>query len=125
MDRCRLVIPVTVALLGIAAPVEAAPKATCRDGVGCIWDKTDFQGKRGQVPQGGCIDARIRSAVNYSDGVLEFFMGAGCYGLRTGTLQPGQEAADLRAGSAAGDCKLGPADTCSDEPPETPEAPSP
>jgi len=125
MDRYRLVIPVTLALLGIAAPVEAEQKAPCPDEVGCIWDKTDFRGKKGQVPPSGCIDARIRSAANNTDGALEFFMGAGCYGVRVETLQPGQAAADLKAGSAAGDCTVGPADPCSDQPAETPETPSP
>jgi hypothetical protein len=126
MNRTPLVMPLVLASLWIAVPVEAGHnRGSCPRGTGCIWDDTNFRGKKGQVPQSGCIDARIRSAVNNSDGVLEFFMGAGCYGLRTATLQPGQEAPDLKAGSAAGDCTLGPADPCSDQPAETPETPSP
>jgi hypothetical protein len=125
MDRTPLVIPLVVASLWIAVPVEARhTQGSCPQGTGCIWDETDFRGRKGQVPRSGCIDSRIRSAVNNSDGVLEFFMGAGCYGLRTATLQPGQEAPDLKAGSAAGDCTLGPADPCSDQPP-SPAEPSP
>jgi hypothetical protein len=74
-----------------------------------------------QIPSSGCIDSRIRSAVNTSDVPLQFFMGAGCYGPRAGTLQPGQETPEISAGSATGDCSRGPVDGCSDETaPETP-----
>ena len=122
MDRSRLVIPVVVPLLWLAVPVQAgAGSASCPDGAGCVFSQTDFRGKRAKVPSDGCIDTSIRSAANASDHVLEFFMGAGCHGLRVGTLQPGQEAADLRAGSATGDCGQGAVDPCAD----TPDTPAP
>jgi hypothetical protein len=118
VDRPRLVIPVVVALLWVAVPVRARTgEPACPKGSGCVWDQTDFRGRRGQVPSRGCIDSNIRSAVNASDGVLEFFMGAGCYGVRAGTLQPGQETSQIKAGSATGDCSQGPVDPCSDETP--------
>jgi hypothetical protein len=120
VGRSRLVIPLVVALLWVAVPVEARSDGACPDGVGCVWDKTDFQGKRAQVPPTGCIDSNIRSAVNATDQVLEFFVGAGCYGLRAGTLQPGDETSQIKAGSATGDCSHGPVDPCSDEPPSAP-----
>jgi hypothetical protein len=118
VDRPRLVIPVVVTLLWIAVPVQArSGHGACPEGAGCVWDQTDFRGRRAQVPFNGCIDSNIRSAVNASDEVLEFFMGAGCYGVRAGTLQPGQETSEIKAGSATGDCSHGPVDPCSDEPP--------
>jgi hypothetical protein len=118
VDRPRLVIPVVVAMLWIAVPVEAGhDKAACPEGARCVWDQTDFRGRRAKVPPNGCIDATIRSAVNASDGVLEFFRGAGCYGLRAGTLGPGQQSSQISAGSATGDCSRGPVDPCSDESP--------
>jgi len=118
VDRARLVIPLAVVLLWVAVPVEArTEKGACPAGAGCIWDQTDFQGKRAQVPPEGCIDANIRSAVNGTDRVLQFFGGAGCYGLRVGTLEPGDETSQIKAGSATGDCSHGPVDPCSDEPP--------
>ena len=118
VSRPRMVIPVVAALLWLPVPAQAGhDRAACPDGKRCIWDQTDFQGRRGQVPETGCIDATIKSAVNESDGVLEFFRGAGCYGLRAGTLGPGEQTSQISAGSATGDCSLGPADQCSDEPP--------
>ncbi|HEV8623568.1 MAG TPA: peptidase inhibitor family I36 protein [Acidimicrobiia bacterium] len=118
VNRPRLVIPVVAALLWLPVPAQASHnEAACPDGTRCIWDQTDFRGRRGQVPETGCIDATIRSAINESDGVLEFFRGAGCYGLRAGTLGPGEQTSQISAGSATGDCSLGPADQCSDEPP--------
>lgn len=117
MNRTRLVIPLVVTMLWIAAPAEASHDGrACPEGTGCVWDDVNFQGRRAQVPSTGCIDATIRSAVNSSDHVLEFFRGAGCYGLRVGTLQPGDETREISAGSATGDCSRGPVDQCSDEP---------
>jgi len=118
--RSRLVIPLVVPLLWLAIPAEAGSGRACPDGVGCIWNKADFQGKRAQVPPSGCIDSNIRSAVNSTNRVLQFFVGAGCYGLRAGTLGPGDETSQITAGSATGDCSHGPVDPCSDEPPEAP-----
>ncbi len=124
MDRPRLVIPVMVALLWIAVPVQAgAGQAPCPEGAGCVWNQTDFRGKRAKVPSNGCIDTSIRSAVNASDQPLQFFMGSGCYGVRVATLKPGQEAAEIRAGSASANCSFGVPDPCTDDVP-LPEAPS-
>jgi len=120
MRRSRLVIPLVVPLLWLAVPVEARSEKACPDGVGCVWDRADFQGRRAQVPKTGCIDSNIRSAVNGTDRVLEFFVGAGCYGLRSGSLGPGEETSQITAGSATGDCSRGPVDPCSDEPPSAP-----
>lgn len=115
-------IPLAVALLWVAVPAEARAGSgrACPDGAGCIWDQTDFQGRRAQVPPSGCIDANIRSAVNGTDRTLQFFGGAGCYGLRVGTLAPGDETSQIKAGSATGDCSHAGVDTCSDEPPSPP-----
>ena len=121
MDRSRLVIPLALLLLWIAVPVEArTERRPCPAGSACVWDQTDFQGRRAQVPATGCIDSRIRSAVNATDRPLQFFAGGGCYGLRVGTLGPGDESPQISAGSATGDCSHGPVDPCSDEPPSAP-----
>jgi hypothetical protein len=114
------VIPLAVVLLWIAVPVAARTRNPCPDGSACVWDETNFQGRRAQVPASGCIDSRIRSAVNATDRPLQFFAGGGCYGLRVGTLGPGDESPQISAGSATGDCSHGPVDPCSDEPPEAP-----
>jgi hypothetical protein len=67
VDRPRLVIPVVVTLLWIAVPVQArSGQGACPEGAGCVWDQTDFRGRRAQVPFNGCIDSNIRSAVNAS-----------------------------------------------------------
>ena len=122
MDRSRLVIPVVVPLLWMTVPVRAdTGSAACREGAACVWGQTDFRGKRAQVPPNGCIDTSIRSAVNASDEALELFMGAGCHGLQAGTLQPGEEASDIHAGSATRDCDQGAVDSCTPETPPTPE----
>ena len=124
MDRSRLVIPLSVALLWIAVPVEAQADAACPDGAACVWTKRDFQGSRAQIPANGCIDSTIRSAVNRTDRVLQFFLSGGCAGARAGHLQPGEESAQIEAGSATGDCANGPVDQCSGDT-ETPETPAP
>ena len=124
MDRSRLVIPLAVASLWIAVPVEVQAKATCPDGAACVWNKKDFQGSRAQIPPSGCIDTNIRSAVNGTDRVLQFFLSGGCAGARAGHLQPGEESAHVEAGSATGDCANGPVDQCSGDT-ETPETPAP
>ena len=124
MDRSRLVIPLVVASLWIAVPVEARQNAACPDGAACVWNQTDFRGSRAQIPPDGCIDSNIRSAVNATDRVLEFFISGGCAGARAGSLQPGQETPRISAGSATGNCSHGPVDQCSGET-ETPETPSP
>ena len=119
MDRSRLAIPVVVALLWIATPVQArTDQAACPKGTGCVWNQTDFRGSRTQVPSSGCIDSNIRSAVNTSDEAIEFYTGGGCAGLRAGTLQPGEEAPRMSAGSAGsatGDCSDNPVDSCGGE----------
>ena len=113
------------ALTTIAVPVRAqGDKAHCPRGGGCVWNETSYQGKMAQVPSTGCIDSNIRSAVNTSDRPLEFFMGAGCYGPRAGTLQPGQETPQISAGSATGDCTTATVDPCSDDPAPSPEPPA-
>lgn len=121
MDRSRLAIPVVVALLWVATPAQArSDKGNCPRGAGCIWDQMGFRGRMAKVPSGGCIDSTIRSAVNSSDEVVELYSGAGCYGLRAATLQPGDEAPQVSAGSAGsatGQCSDNPAGSCSGEVP--------
>lgn len=124
MDRSRLVIPLAVASLWIAVPVEVQAKASCPDGAACVWTKRDFQGSRAQIPTAGCIDSNIRSAVNNTDRVLQFFLSGGCAGARAGHLEPGEESAQIEARSATGDCANGPVDQCSGDT-ETPETPTP
>ena len=103
MNRARLVILAAVALILIAGSVPAqAEKTACPRGTGCVWDQTSFRGRMAEIPSAGCIDSRIKSAVNTTDRTLEFFMGAGCYGPRAGTLKPGQETPEISAGSATG-----------------------
>jgi Peptidase inhibitor family I36 len=98
-------------------PVQAqSDRSSCPRGSGCVWNQTSFQGKMAEVPSTGCIDSKIKSAANDSDGTIAFFMGAGCYGPRAGTLRPGQEAPEINAGSATGDCSQGGAvDPCDDQ----------
>lgn len=122
MHRSRLVIPLAVAMLWIAVPVEAQTKAACPDGAACVWTKKDFQGSRAQIPPDGCIDSNIRSATNGTDKVLYFFLSGGCAGAQAGQLQPGQQNANIDARSATGDCASGPVNQCDGgtEPPETP-----
>jgi hypothetical protein len=64
------------------------------------------------VPSAGCIDSRIRSAANNSDELMQFFMGGGCTGPVAATLQPGQEAPEIGAGSASRGCSASAADSC-------------
>ena len=121
MDRSRLMIPLVVPLLWLAVPGEArSENAPCPDGAGCVWNKTDFQGARAQIPPSGCIDSNIRSAVNGSDRVLVFFLSGGCVGAQAGTLAPGQTTARISAASATGDCSSGAVDQCDEEPPTPP-----
>jgi len=112
--RSRLLFLAAVAVVAVAAPIRPAEarKSACPHGSGCVWDGTDFDGQMTQVPSTGCIDARIRSAVNGSDHPVQFFMGAGCRGPRAGTLQPGQETSEINAGSATGACSDDPTDPC-------------
>lgn len=124
MYRSRLVIPLAVALLWIAVPVEVQAEAACPDGAACVWTKSDFQGSRAQIPPSGCIDSNIRSARNGTDRVLQFFLSGGCAGARAGHLQPGEENAQISARSATADCANGPVDQCSGDT-ETPETPAP
>jgi hypothetical protein len=119
VDRARLVIPLVVPLLWIAAPIEAgAQQAPCPDGVSCVWNQTHFQGSRTKVPPSGCIDTNIASAVNASDKVLVFFINGGCVGARAGTLQPGEDTSQTGAESASNDCSPDPVGPCGSEPPE-------
>jgi hypothetical protein len=121
MNRSRLTVPVVAALLWVAPPVQArTDKGACPRGSGCVWDQTNFQGSMAQVPRKGCIDDDIRSAVNTSDEAIAFFTGSGCVGLQAGTLQPGEEAPQINAGSAGaatGDCSDNPVDSCGGEVP--------
>ncbi|MCA1846074.1 MAG: peptidase inhibitor family I36 protein [Actinobacteria bacterium] len=107
-------IPAVVLLLWIALPVQARSdeKTACPGGSGCVWDHTDFRGARTQVPSAGCIDSRIRSAANNSDEIMQFFMGGGCTGPVAATLQPGQDAPEIGAGSASRGCSASAADSC-------------
>jgi hypothetical protein len=118
-----MVILAAAALTMVALPARAqGDKVRCPRGGGCVWDGPDYRGRMAQIPSTGCIDSVIRSAVNTSDRTLEFFTGAGCYGTRAGTLKPGQDTPEINAGSATGDCTVGPADPCNDDP--APEPPS-
>jgi Peptidase inhibitor family I36 len=113
VHRSRLVIVAAVALITVAVPVEArADKDACPDGAACVWDETGFQGTMAEVPSTGCIDAKIKSAINTSDDTLQFFRGAGCRGPRAGTLEPGQETSQISAGSATEGCSEDPTDPC-------------
>ena len=125
MRRIRFVVLAAAALVLVAGPAGAHTTQTaCPRRGACVWNETTFQGRMAQVPKAGCIDSSIRSAVNTSDRTIEFFMGAGCYGPRAGTLNPGQETPDIKAGSATGDCRVGSTfDPCSDD--SQPEPPSP
>jgi hypothetical protein len=60
--------------------------------------------------------------VNNSDELMQFFMGGGCTGPVAATLQPGQEAPEIGAGSAARGCSASAADSCGEDPPVTPPA---
>jgi hypothetical protein len=113
---------IVVALLWIAAPVQARndDKDACPGGAGCVWDQSDFRGDRTEVPSAGCLDSRIRSAVNNSDELLQFFMGGGCTGPVAATLQPGQEASRLGAGSAARGCSSSAVAGCGEDTPVQP-----
>lgn len=109
-----MVIPAVVALLWIALPVQARSAGTvaCPGGSACVWDHSGFRGARTEVPSAGCIDSRIRSAANNSDELMQFFMGGGCTGPVAATLQPGQEAPEIGAGSASRGCSASAADSC-------------
>jgi hypothetical protein len=117
--RVRPVILIVVALLGVGVPVQARDgnKAACPRGSGCVWDQTEFQGDMTKVASAGCLDSRIRSAVNNSDEVLQFFMGGGCTGPVAATLQPGQDAPQIGAGSASRGCSPNAAEDCGGEEP--------
>jgi hypothetical protein len=107
----RLILAVA-ALLLVALPVEASSGAACPKGSGCVWDQTEFRGTRTKVPSAGCLDSKIQSAVNTSDGVLILYVGGGCQGPRAGTLGPGQDFSHIEARSATGDCSQDPVDPC-------------
>ena len=110
---------VAVALLcWMAVPAQAGHNpAACPEGAACVWDQTDFRGDRTEVPSSGCLDSRIRSAVNGSDEPLQFYMSGGCAGPVATTVQPGDEAAQVSAGSAARGCSPSPVDSCGGETP--------
>jgi hypothetical protein len=113
LHRFRLVIPLVAALLWMAVPAEAGnDRKACPEGSGCVWDETNFQGARTEVPADGCLDSKIKSAVNTSDRVLVFYLGGGCEGPRAGELDRGQEYSRIDARSATGDCSRDPVDRC-------------
>jgi hypothetical protein len=108
-----LIILPGVALLWLAAPAGAGGgKAACPKGSGCVWTETVFEGSRTEVPKEGCIDSKIRSAVNNSDAVLFFYLGGSCQGPQAGRLQPGDEAPQMDARSATGNCSQDTVDPC-------------
>ena len=113
MNRPRLIIPLVAALLWIAVPADAVnASAACPKGSSCVWTETDFQGSRTEVPSDGCLDSKIRSAVNTSDAVLVLYVGGGCQGPRAGRLDPGQEYSRIDARSATGNCSQDTVDPC-------------
>ena len=125
MKRLRFVVLLAAALALVAGPVDAhTTKTACPQRSACVWNQPTFQGGMVKVPPTGCVDSRIRSAVNTSERTLQLFTGAGCYGPRAGTLQPGEETPEVNAGSATDDCTKGPADPCSDDPAPQPEPPA-
>ena len=116
LNRSRLIIPLVAALLWIAVPADAGSgRAACPNGSGCVWTETDFEGSRTEVPTEGCIDSKIRSAVNTSDAVLVLYYGGGCQGPRAGRLDPGQDYSRINARSATGDCSQDTVDPCGGE----------
>lgn len=119
MNRWRTELLVAVALLGwLAAPAQAGHNpAACPEGAACVWDQTDFRGDRTEVPSSGCLDSRIRSALNGSDEPLSFYMSGGCAGPVAATLAPGQAEPRISAGSAARGCSPTPVDSCGGETP--------
>src|SRR5437764_13476905 len=114
MTRVRFVLLTAAALTIVAGPVGAhTTKTDCPRDAACVWDHPTFQGAMVEVPPTGCVDTRIRSAVNTSDRTLGFFMFAGRYAPAPGTLKPGRQIAQISAGSATGVCAWAPADPCS------------
>jgi len=117
MKQLRFAVLAVAALTFAAGPAGArtTTRTSCPRGSACVWTEPTFQGRMAQVPSTGCIDSSIRSAVNTSDRTIELFMGAGCYGPSAGTLQPGQETPDIKAGSATGDCSTSTVNHCGDD----------
>jgi hypothetical protein len=112
----RLIIPLVAALLWIGVPADAGSgTAGCPQGSGCVWTETNFEGSRTQVPSHGCIQSKIRSAVNGSDDVLVFYLGGSCQGPQAGRLEPGQDSSEMDARSATGDCSQDTVDPCGGE----------
>ena len=125
MRQLRFVVLTAATLVLLASPVGARTTRTaCPNGSACIWTEPTFQGRMAQVPPTGCIDSSIRSAVNTSDRTIQLFTGSGCYGPSAGTLQPGQETPEIKAGSATGDCKPSTVNPCNDEGDPQPEPPA-
>ncbi len=125
LSGSRLIIPLVAALLWVAVPADAGNgKAACPTGSGCVWTEHDFEGSRTEVPSTGCLDSKIRSAVNTSDAVLVLYYGGGCQGPRAGELDPGQEYSRIDARSATGDCSQDTVDPCGGETVPPPSAPS-
>jgi hypothetical protein len=117
LTRSRLVVPLIPALLWIGAPADAGSgKAGCPEGSGCVWTETNFEGSRTQVPSNGCIQSKIRSAVNRSDDVVVFYLGGSCQGPQAGRLNPGEENPEIDAQSATGNCEQDTVDPCGAEP---------
>jgi hypothetical protein len=116
LNRSGLIIPLVAALLWIGVPADAGNgKAACPKGSGCVWTETNFEGSRTEVPSDGCIDSKIKSAVNTSDAVLVLYVGGGCQGPRAGRLDPGQDYSRIDARSATGDCSQDSVDPCGGE----------
>jgi hypothetical protein len=116
LNRSRLIIPLVAALLWIGVPADAGNgKAACPKGSSCAWNEFNFEGSRTEVPSDGCLDSKIRSAVNTSDTVLVLYYGGGCQGPRAGRLDPGQDYPRIDARSATGDCSQDSVDPCGGE----------
>lgn len=115
--RPRLIIPLVAALLWIAVSAGAGGgKAACPKGTGCVWSEFNFDGSRTEVPSDGCLDSKIRSAVNTSDTALVLYLGGACQGPQAGRLEPGQDYSRIDARSATGDCSQDPVNPCNGQP---------
>ena len=120
VNRSRLVIPLLLPWLCVAGPAQARDQAGCPEGSACIWNQSDFQGSRVQVPSDGCIDSGIRSAINRSDRVIHFYASGGCVGAEVATLAPGEVNPRMGASSATGECSNDVVGSCGGDDPAPP-----